>query len=384
MTDNQSDIKEVSNLAESIIKMDLNKSKEGYSKKINRLNRKMDIDSNNLFSTKIVNLNPVPSDIVKRYVYKPINFSVDKEEQQKMPQIYSWVERKKENKLAFFRKFNIKMEIPKYTTKEYTKYIAGLDKSWSKEETDHLLELLELFEGNFSLVKDRYSDVYEVRDISELKERIFMVCQKLAEVKEDDALIPYSYIKYNKQAEQVRRAKTEKYLKRKEEEHKYENKLINEIKNIEGYIKQKERENKNFKKIVEFNKDEKKEIIDKGINIEDLIKNTDGVKERPFAFNRGTLMRSPLPNIMPMANKKLELALSQLGVPETYIATENNLDQMDLLKKKLLKLFSLNFYYQQKEEELKNMTHHADKMTKRERGDSNAPAIENLKKTKTS
>ena len=95
-------------------------------------------------------------------------------------------------------------------------------------------------------------------------------------------------------------------------------------------------------------------------------------------------MRSPLPNIMPMANKKLELALSQLGVPETYIATENNLDQMDLLKKKLLKLFSLNFYYQQKEEELKNMTHHADKMTKRERGDSNAPAIETLKKTKTS
>lgn len=383
-----SELKKITQFNQTLASLDSAKNKDPTSKSFNRLTKKLEVDPQNIVPTKIINLNQNPSDIPIKWVYQPMIYSVDPEEQVEGPQIRSWVDSTRAEKLAFFRKYNIKIDLPNYTDKDYRKYIEALDKEWTKEETDHLFQLLEIFEGNFALVFDRYSPDYKQRSVAELKERVFVVCQKLAEIKEDKALEVYRTIKFDKQAEIIRRTKTEQYLKRTEEEHKYEAKHINEIKNLEMLIKRKERENKSFKKLVAFNKDEKNEIKDNNLDIESLVRNSDEqIQNTHFAFNRGAFIKSPIPNIPPLTNKKLELALQKLGIPEHYIATERNLELHDVLRKKLLKLFSLNYFYQQKEEELKNMMAKNEQEPVKEgpveNGNDNLNETESNKKIKT-
>ncbi|KAI9891936.1 MAG: DNA methyltransferase 1-associated protein 1 [Vezdaea aestivalis] len=56
-----------------------------------------------------------------------------------------------------FAKFNVTVEIPKYTESEYTERLQ--DDDWSKEETDYLLDLCRQFDLRWTVIIDRYNFV---------------------------------------------------------------------------------------------------------------------------------------------------------------------------------------------------------------------------------
>lgn len=67
------------------------------------------------------------------------------------------------------------------------------------------------------------------------------------------------------------------------------------------------------------------------------------------------MMKEPCLNLPPKTNKKLEEAMTQLERPENVIATKKNMENYEILRKNLLKLFSLNYHYLLKKKELENL-----------------------------
>lgn len=78
----------------------------------------------------------------------------DPDKNQYTPDIQCWIEWESEHKPSYFTKFDIWLNFPKYTEFEYNEYIVDLDDKWSKEATDHLIDLFETFDGNFIAVED--------------------------------------------------------------------------------------------------------------------------------------------------------------------------------------------------------------------------------------
>jgi len=55
------------------------------------------------------------------------------------------------------------------------------------------------------------------------------------------------------------------------------------------------------------------------------------VSEKPFAFLRSSFMKEPIPHLPPLTNKKLEMALIQMGRPENIIASEKLVQKHTIL-----------------------------------------------------
>ncbi len=101
----------------------------------------------------------------------------------------------------------------KYTDEEYEDHIKESDENWTKEETDKLLELMEIFEGNFLVITDRWPSHLSPKTIEDIKERIFNLFKILEEVRDVDNK-RFSKFKYDKHKERLRKLKSEKYLTR--------------------------------------------------------------------------------------------------------------------------------------------------------------------------
>ena len=71
--------------------------------------------------------------------------------------LYHWRRAADEGKDYPFAKFNKKLDcIPTYTDIEYANHLK--DPDWSKEETDHLLDLCQRFDLRFTVIHDRYDE----------------------------------------------------------------------------------------------------------------------------------------------------------------------------------------------------------------------------------
>lgn len=90
-------------------------------------------------------------------------------------------------------KFNVKIDLVKYTPEEYNQHIKvrknqihalkcqNLDKAWGRDETDYLWDLCEKFDLRFIVIYDRYDPKYN-RSVEDLKERFYQVNKKILEV----------------------------------------------------------------------------------------------------------------------------------------------------------------------------------------------------------
>ena len=103
---------------------------------------------------------------------------------------------------------------PKITEEEY-KVLEEFDKksgnTWTKKETEYVLELLEMFHGNFLLVHDRFDENLhgKARTVEDLKERVYFAL-KLTKA----AGINLKDVYYDKQNEEIRKLRTERYMSR--------------------------------------------------------------------------------------------------------------------------------------------------------------------------
>lgn len=73
------------------------------------------------------------------------------------------------------------MDIPTYTENEYSQHLKA--EGWTKEETDHLIDLAKRFDMRFIVMADRYdTEKFSKRSVEDLKERYYKICGILAKV----------------------------------------------------------------------------------------------------------------------------------------------------------------------------------------------------------
>lgn len=82
-----------------------------------------------------------------------------------------------------FVKLNISPHVIHYSQSEWDRYVAPLSNTWTKEETDYLLELCRQFSLRFVVIHDRYEFGGRQRSLEDLKERYYMIAHCLAVVR---------------------------------------------------------------------------------------------------------------------------------------------------------------------------------------------------------
>jgi len=297
--------------------------------------------------------------------------------------LFHW---QKEGSPNLYSKLGKKLEIAKYTDKEYDELIADLNPSWTRRETDKLMKLCERYELRFVVIADRFMKYKEYkRSTEELKDRYFSIAKCLLEARGD---VANQLVKkpYNMDYEVKRKANLEKIFQRTVDHQNTEKTFLEEAKKIDQRIKREEKEQKNLNKLMS-----KEGIADNlGQNDQDtfstyrrqpfITKSSGLMKAAPFAvvntgsdspmhspsgrggrrdrgsgvYLRSQLMNAPLP-IPEKAQKKLDTILEELGVPKKLVPTEAVLRVYDNLRKEILALLSLEKHVQKKEKEQQNL-----------------------------
>lgn len=281
--------------------------------------------------------------------------------QSRYPKLMRWVQHKDRKKVFLFKKFDIKLEMPTFTIKEYDEHLANLDTTWEKEETLYLWELLEHYELRFSVVHDRYDHKRYPRTLDEIKQRFYSIARQLAEVK-NDRTSPYFGYKFDSGFEKHRKLQLEKYLLRSKEKHEEERVLNEELRKVDALIKKREREQRTLKKLI--NKGGESDGLEK---VTDLMENTENIQHKVFApeekyvYLRGSVMHGPVPTLSTKLNKKIEAVMKELAVPERPMPTKNVHIAYDMLRKNILKMFSLQVTLKAREEEKKRLLDKPDK-----------------------
>ncbi|KAI9805558.1 MAG: hypothetical protein M1825_000809 [Sarcosagium campestre] len=156
----------------------------------------------------------------------------------------------------YYAKFDVKVEIPEYTEREYDVHLRD-DDDWSKEETDYLMELCRDFDLRWIVIADRY-DFHPVagqpaedgnetlattppqeRAMEDLKARFYTVAAKIMEIRQSLSNMSISeyelhekMTKYDPAHETQRKKAVEALFHRKPEEVKEEEMLIGELKRM--------------------------------------------------------------------------------------------------------------------------------------------------------
>lgn len=73
------------------------------------------------------------------------------------------------------------MDVPTYTDNQYNQHLKSDD--WSREETDHLMDLARRFDLRFIIMADRYdAPRFTKRSVEDIKDRYYKICGILGKV----------------------------------------------------------------------------------------------------------------------------------------------------------------------------------------------------------
>lgn len=140
-----------------------------------------------------------------------------------------------------FAKVNVKIDshIPKYDDKQYNMLL--ICDQWTKEETDHLMDLCTRFDLRFVVIDDRWDRKRfpTKRSVEDLKERYYFVYNQLA--KSRTFMEPPRLKEYDSQHERKRKLQLINLYNRTKEQIEEEAYLINEMKKIEQKKRERER-----------------------------------------------------------------------------------------------------------------------------------------------
>lgn len=351
-------------------------SKDPGTRKINMIRPDVFHLTKDLFplrSYKPLNLDKNAKRPSESWVRERVIFSQDPDQQAKAPILHSWVKKSDSGRLFPFAKFKKSVELVKYTPEDFKRHLAEMDLTWTEEETKYLWDLLELFECRFLVVADRYDYHPEKspvskdcpnrprnRSIDEIKCRFYSVSKKLLDVRNQKNHPLYNF-EFDIDYERFRKFQLAKYLNRSKEKMEEERRITEELKQIEQLIKKEERGQSNLQKIldVEIRDEDDEGIRSEDENLEerfsDPVALADSADSKSYTVLRGSVMNGPIPEISSKINKKMELILSELGIPERPMATHKINRLYDELRKKLLIMFNLQRHLKKKEEELKNV-----------------------------
>nr|XP_023020626.1 DNA methyltransferase 1-associated protein 1 [Leptinotarsa decemlineata] len=143
-----------------------------------------------------------------------------------------------------FAKFNKKVDIVSYTDAEYQQHLKC--DTWTKEETDHLIDLARRFDLRFIVMADRYdSDQFSKRSVEDLKDRYYKICGTLAKLNGEKRVYTYDADHERRRKEQLK-----KLYERKPEQIEEEQFLLGELKKIEARKKERDRKTQDLQKLI--------------------------------------------------------------------------------------------------------------------------------------
>eukprot|EP00894_Picocystis_sp_ML_P004594 jgi/Pico_ML_1/55111/g858.t1 len=135
-----------------------------------------------------------------------------------------------------FAKYNKKVKLVQYNDEEYKELLSD-DPDWSREETDHLLNMCETYDLRFVVLADRYRWPGKDRSVEDLKERYYTVARRLVVAREGDpqAVAHHPLVKqaYNAQHERTRKKALGLMLSRSGREEREEESILARARQIE-------------------------------------------------------------------------------------------------------------------------------------------------------
>uniref|UniRef100_A0A6P7GJQ3 DNA methyltransferase 1-associated protein 1 n=1 Tax=Diabrotica virgifera virgifera TaxID=50390 RepID=A0A6P7GJQ3_DIAVI len=157
---------------------------------------------------------------------------------------YHWRRPSDEPKEYPFAKFNKVIEVIKYTEQEYNTHLKC--DNWTKEETDHLIDLAKRFDLRFIVMADRYdTEKYPKRSVEDLKQRYYKICGILSKLNGEKKIYTYDADHERRRKEQLK-----KLYERKPEQIEEEQFLLGELKKIEARKKERERKTQDLQKLI--------------------------------------------------------------------------------------------------------------------------------------
>jgi len=135
-----------------------------------------------------------------------------------------------------FAKYNKRCELLTYNDEEWDTLLAGEESDWTREETDHLLDLLGRYDLRFVVVADRWQ-LPTTRSVEQMKDRYYGVARKLlearAETAEEVANHPLVRDPFNAEHESARKAALARMMERSKAADKEEQDVLRKAVEIE-------------------------------------------------------------------------------------------------------------------------------------------------------
>ena len=123
-----------------------------------------------------------------------------------------------------------------YNDEEYENLLQ-FDEEWTREETDHLFDLLQRFDLRFLIAKDRW-EREKPRTVEEMKSRYYAVARSLVEARADDpeeaATHPIIRDPFDAQHEMDRKQALSDQMERTNALEREEQAILDEVKAIEA------------------------------------------------------------------------------------------------------------------------------------------------------
>ena len=134
-----------------------------------------------------------------------------------------------------FSKYNKKVDMLMYNDEEYENLLQ-FDQEWSREETDHLFDLLARFDLRFLVAHDRW-EREKTRTVEEMKSRYYAIARRLIEARADNpeeaATHPIIKDPFNAQHEIDRKLALGDQMERTNALEREEQEILDEVKAIE-------------------------------------------------------------------------------------------------------------------------------------------------------
>jgi len=283
-----------------------------------------------------------------------------------------WRRSQEEGKDYSFVRFNKVCEIPTYTELEFNHHLAT--PGWTRQETDHLMDLASRFDLRFIVMADRWDcNTYSSRSVEDLKERYYNIVEKLERVHGGTTGTHEPNKKtfvYDAEHERRRKEQLRRLYNRTQDQLDEEEMLKTELRKIEARKKEREKKTADLQKMIaqadasnnEMKKIGKKQkmVVGRMNRPEPVQVEQTGIKW-PDVKSSGVSLRSTrmkLPTSVGLKKTKaIENMCGELGLEMQPSCTEEICSEFNELRSEMVLLYELKNALTNSEFELTSLAH---------------------------
>jgi len=270
--------------------------------------------------------------------------------------LHHWRRQVDEGKEYPFAKFNKSIEVPTYTEVEYQHHLVSA--GWTREETDHLMDLAQRFDLRFIVMQDRWDrNTFSLRSVEDIKERYYSILEKLDRVHggatADQVKRP---LVYDADHERRRKEQLRRLYNRTPHQIEEEEMLKGELRKIDARKREREKKTADLQKLIaqadtptphlmkKICKKQKLGLVGRPRHQEPVVVDQNGIRW-PDLKSSGVSMRAQrvkLPiSVGLKKTKAIECMLTELGLPFQPPATDEICTEFNELRSEMVLLYEL-------------------------------------------